>query len=79
VRVVRTAPSAYAQETYEKPPQVILDVLNAPVPPQIRGHGGTTRLVMLPHEAHGYAARESIQHVPDEMLSWFERYLKDVR
>jgi dipeptidyl aminopeptidase/acylaminoacyl peptidase len=44
----------------------------------VRGHGGTARLVMLPHEAHGYAARESIQHVLYEMLSWFERYVKDV-
>jgi len=43
----------------------------------VRGHGGTTRLVMLPHEAHGYAARESIEHVLYEMLSWFERYVKD--
>ena len=44
----------------------------------VRGHGGTTRLVMLPHEAHGYAARESIQHVLYEMITWFERYVKDV-
>jgi dipeptidyl aminopeptidase/acylaminoacyl peptidase len=43
----------------------------------VRGHGGITRLVMLPHEAHGYAARESIEHVLYEMLSWFERYVKD--
>ena len=44
----------------------------------VRGHGGTTRLVMLPHEAHGYSGRESIQHVLYEMITWFERYVKDV-
>ena len=43
----------------------------------VRGHGGTARLVMLPHEAHGYAGRESIEHVTYEMLSWFERYVRD--
>jgi dipeptidyl aminopeptidase/acylaminoacyl peptidase len=25
----------------------------------VKGHGGTARLVMLPHESHGYVARES--------------------
>lgn len=44
----------------------------------VRGHGGTARLVMLPHEAHTYAARETIEHVVYEMISWFERYVKDV-
>ena len=29
----------------------------------VRGTGGTVRLVMLPHESHGYAARESVEHV----------------
>ncbi len=42
----------------------------------IRGNGGTTRLVMLPLEAHGYAARESIEHVLWEELNWFDQYLK---
>ena len=35
----------------------------------IRGGGGVTRLVMLPFESHGYAAREQ--------LAWFDRYVKD--
>jgi dipeptidyl aminopeptidase/acylaminoacyl peptidase len=42
----------------------------------IRGNGGTARLVMLPAESHGYAARESIEHVLAETLLWFDRYLK---
>jgi len=43
----------------------------------VRGNGGTVRLVMLPDEAHGYAARETIEHVLYEMVSWMERYAKD--
>jgi dipeptidyl aminopeptidase/acylaminoacyl peptidase len=43
----------------------------------MKGHGGTVRLVMLPHEAHGYAGRESIEHVLFEMISWFDRFVKN--
>jgi dipeptidyl aminopeptidase/acylaminoacyl peptidase len=43
----------------------------------IRGVGGTTRLVMLPFESHGYLARESNQHVVFEMVTWFDRYVKN--
>jgi dipeptidyl aminopeptidase/acylaminoacyl peptidase len=43
----------------------------------IRGNGGRVRLVMLPHEAHGYAAQESIEHVIWETQEWFDRYLKN--
>jgi len=43
----------------------------------VRGNGGTTRLVMLPHESHGYEARESIEHTLYEMISWFNRHVKD--
>ena len=42
----------------------------------IKGHGGTVRLVMLPKESHGYAARESIEHTLYEMLAWFDRHVK---
>jgi dipeptidyl aminopeptidase/acylaminoacyl peptidase len=42
----------------------------------IRGTGGTVRLVMLPLEAHGYAARETIEHVLYEMINWFDKYVK---
>ena len=43
----------------------------------VRGSGGTTPLVLLPFEDHGYRARESIEHVLWEQLRWFERYLKN--
>lgn len=42
----------------------------------VRGNGGTARLVMLPHESHGYAAKESIEHVLAEMINWFDKYVK---
>ncbi len=42
----------------------------------LKGLGGTSRLVMLPHESHGYAARVSVLHVVAEMIDWFDRYLK---
>jgi dipeptidyl aminopeptidase/acylaminoacyl peptidase len=41
----------------------------------VRGHGGTVRLVLLPHESHGYAARESVEHVLAEMAAWLDRWL----
>jgi dipeptidyl aminopeptidase/acylaminoacyl peptidase len=43
----------------------------------VRGAGGQTRLVMLPLESHGYAARESVDHVLYEMVSWMETYVKN--
>ncbi|HKG48294.1 MAG TPA: prolyl oligopeptidase family serine peptidase, partial [Pyrinomonadaceae bacterium] len=43
----------------------------------MKGHGATVRLVMLPHEAHGYAGRESIEHVLFEMINWFDKYVKN--
>lgn len=45
----------------------------------IRGNGGTARLVMLPYEAHGYSARESIEHVLYEMITWFDKYVKNAK
>lgn len=42
----------------------------------LRGLGKTARFVELPHEAHGYAARESILHTLYEMLNWMDRYVK---
>jgi dipeptidyl aminopeptidase/acylaminoacyl peptidase len=41
----------------------------------IRGNGGTARCVILPHESHNYAAKESIEHVIWEMLDWLNRHL----
>ncbi|HEY8089691.1 MAG TPA: prolyl oligopeptidase family serine peptidase, partial [Polyangiaceae bacterium] len=43
----------------------------------IRGNGGTTRLVMLPHEPHWYAALESNEQLVYEMLRWFDKYVKN--
>lgn len=43
----------------------------------VRGNGGTVRLVMLPHESHGYMGRESVEHAIWEMLTWFDRYVKN--
>jgi trehalose utilization protein len=45
----------------------------------VRGNGGTVRYVSLPHEAHGYAARESVEHVLAEMIAWADRHAKAVR
>ena len=43
----------------------------------LKGHGATVRLVMLPNEAHGYAARETLLHVIAERLNWFDKYVKN--
>jgi dipeptidyl aminopeptidase/acylaminoacyl peptidase len=44
----------------------------------LKGHGATVRLVMLPHESHGYRARESIMHMLWETVTWLDRYVKNV-
>ena len=43
----------------------------------IRGNGGTSRLVMLPHEPHWYAAMESNEQLAYEELRWFDQYVKN--
>jgi dipeptidyl aminopeptidase/acylaminoacyl peptidase len=43
----------------------------------IKGLGGTSRLVLLPYESHGYAARENILHMLWEMDQWLEKYVKN--
>ena len=43
----------------------------------IKGNGGNVRYVTLPNEAHGYAARESVLHTLYEMVSWFDKYVKN--
>jgi dipeptidyl aminopeptidase/acylaminoacyl peptidase len=43
----------------------------------IRGNGGTTRLVLLPHEPHWYTAMESNEQMVYEMLRWFDKYVKN--
>ena len=42
----------------------------------VAGHGGTARLVMLPHESHGYRAQESALHTLAEMVEWMDKYVK---
>jgi len=43
----------------------------------LKGLGATVRLVLLPKESHGYAARESVLHLLWEQDQWLEKYLKD--
>lgn len=43
----------------------------------LKGHGATTRLVFLPHESHGYAAKESILHTLWEQHQWLEKWVKN--
>lgn len=43
----------------------------------LKGHGATTRLVMLPLESHGYSARESLMHMLWEQSKWLDTYVKN--
>lgn len=43
----------------------------------LKGHGATARLVMLPHESHGYRARESVLHMLWESSRWLDEYVKN--
>lgn len=43
----------------------------------VKGLGGTTRLVMLPLESHGYRARESILHMMWETVEWLDEFVKN--
>mgnify|MGYP000216972844 CR=1 FL=1 len=43
----------------------------------LKGLGKDARLVMLPHESHGYRARESIMHMLWEQDQWLEKYVKN--
>lgn len=45
----------------------------------ISGNGGTARLVMLPHESHGYSAKESTEHTLYEMVNWMDKYVKNAK
>ena len=38
-----------------------------------------SRYVTLPHEAHGYAARESVLHTVAEMLNWSNEFVKNAK
>jgi dipeptidyl aminopeptidase/acylaminoacyl peptidase len=43
----------------------------------LMGNRGTVRYVVLPAEAHGYAARESVGHTLWEMVNWLDTYVKN--
>lgn len=43
----------------------------------LKGHGATARLVFLPHESHGYRARESILHTLYETNAWMDKFVKN--
>lgn len=43
----------------------------------LKGTGATVRYVVLPLEAHGYRARESVGHTLWEMTRWLDRYVKN--
>ena len=43
----------------------------------LKGFGAISRLVMLPLESHGYAARETILHKHWEVLTWMDKYVKN--
>lgn len=40
----------------------------------LKGHGAPARVVLLPHEGHGYRARESVLHTLYEQDQWLERH-----
>jgi dipeptidyl aminopeptidase/acylaminoacyl peptidase len=42
----------------------------------LKAHGAPSRLVLLPHEGHGYRARESVLHVLAETDAWLEAWVK---
>jgi dipeptidyl aminopeptidase/acylaminoacyl peptidase len=43
----------------------------------LRGNGRIARLVLLPGETHEYGARESLETVVAEMVSWLDRFVKN--
>ncbi|MBK9257627.1 MAG: S9 family peptidase [Saprospiraceae bacterium] len=43
----------------------------------LKGLGAVCRLVILPKESHGYAARESILHMLWEQDQWLDKYVKN--
>ena len=43
----------------------------------LKGFGAPARLVILPKESHGYAAKESVLHVLWEQDRWLDKYVKN--
>jgi dipeptidyl aminopeptidase/acylaminoacyl peptidase len=40
----------------------------------LKGHGAQCRLVLLPHESHGYRGYESVLHVLAETSDWLDAH-----
>jgi dipeptidyl aminopeptidase/acylaminoacyl peptidase len=45
----------------------------------LQGNGGKARLVLLPHEAHGYRSREAVLHTLAEMIEWLDKHVKPAK
>ncbi|MGK2857189.1 MAG: prolyl oligopeptidase family serine peptidase [Thermoanaerobaculia bacterium] len=45
----------------------------------VKGLGGTSRLVLLPFESHGYQAKDNIFHMLWEQDRWLETYVKNAK
>jgi dipeptidyl aminopeptidase/acylaminoacyl peptidase len=45
----------------------------------LAGTGGNVRYVVLPHESHGYASRESVGHTLWEMSGWLKKHLVETK
>ncbi|UCF20525.1 MAG: S9 family peptidase [Gemmatimonadota bacterium] len=43
----------------------------------VKGMGGTIKLVMYPHEQHGYRARETVLDALYQQFDWFDRFVKN--
>ena len=40
----------------------------------LKGNGAEVKLVILPHESHGYRAKESINHMLAETSEWLDTH-----
>ena len=45
----------------------------------LKGHGGTSRLVLLPYESHSYSAKENILHLLYEEDAWLMKFVKNAK
>ena len=51
------------------------DPVRAAVPGRSRATAAPRGWSILPHESHGYVARESVLHVLAEQFDWLDRWL----
>jgi dipeptidyl aminopeptidase/acylaminoacyl peptidase len=45
----------------------------------LQGNGAIVRWIQLPYESHIYAGRQSVEDVVWEMMTWFDKYVKNPR